>query len=416
MSDNHPIEPAARPGRWLVVSFIFLATVINYLDRQTLSVAAPIIRRDLGFGDLEYSRIVGLFLLSYTIMNGVSGPLIDRLGTRKGYALCMLWWSGASVLHAFARSAFSLGACRFLLGMGEAGNWPAAVKVVSEWFPKRERALASGLFNSGAAIGAVLAPPLIAWIVLRFNWPAAFLVIGCSGFVWLAIWWHTYYTPAETAAEVNRPPASPYKLFREPFVWSLTTAKVFFDPAWYFYIFWFPQYLSSVRHFDLKQIGLYSWIPFLTADIGNLAGGAFSAAMMRRGMSVFCTRRLAFILFCALMTSAIPAVLVSDARWSIAFVSLATFGYTGALANMLALPADAYPKNVLGSIWGLASMGAGFGGMLFTLMTGVVVAHFSYTPVFFAFGLFPLVSVAILVLVTTKHLNSEKGPTGRLTA
>ena len=154
--------------RWLMIALAFLATVINYLDRQTLSVAAPLLRKEMNFGDIEYSRIVGAFMLAYTIMNGISGPLIDRLGTRWGYALCMFWWSGASVAHAFARSALSLGVCRFLLGMGEAGNWPAAVKVVGEWFPARERALASGIFNSGAAVGAVAAPPLIAWLILRW--------------------------------------------------------------------------------------------------------------------------------------------------------------------------------------------------------------------------------------------------------
>lgn len=401
------VELPVRRIRWLVVAFIFLATVINYLDRQTLSVIAPVIRHDLGFGDLEYSRIVGVFLLAYTIMNGISGPMIDRMGTRKGYALCMLWWSGASVLHAFARSAFSLGAFRFLLGMGEAGNWPAAVKVVSEWFPEEERAFACGIFNSGGAIGAVLAPPLIAWIVLRFRWSAAFVVIGFSGFIWLAIWWRFYRTPGSGSSALNPPPTSPFKLIREPFVWSLTIAKIFFDPAWYFYVFWFPQYLSSTRHFDLEKIGRYAWIPFFTAGIGNLAGGAFSAALMRRGRSVLQARRLSLVLFCAFMTSAIPAVLASDTRWAIALVSLATFGYTGALANMLALPGDAYPHNVLGSIWGLASMGAGFGGMLFTLITGMIVARFSYTPVFFLFGLCPLVCAAILVLVTLRHLEPK---------
>jgi ACS family hexuronate transporter-like MFS transporter len=268
------------------------------------------------------------------------------------------------------------------------------------------------LFNSGAAIGAILAPPLIAWILLRSNWPAAFLVIGCSGLLWLAVWWWFYRTPASVAVEASGPPLSPNKLFREPFMWSLTAAKAFFDPAWYFYIFWFPQYLSSIRNFDLQNVGLYAWIPFLTAGIGNLAGGAFSAALLRHGVSVMWTRRCAFIFFCALMTTAIPAVLVSEARWAIGLVSTATFGYTGALANMLALPADAYPKDVLGSIWGLASMGAGLGGMLFTLLTGIVVARFSYTPVFFTFGLCPLVSAGILVCITTKHLESRKGLEG----
>ncbi|MBI4877436.1 MAG: MFS transporter [Acidobacteria bacterium] len=383
-----------------MILLAFLATVINYLDRQTLSVTAPLLRQELHFGDIEYSRIVSAFMLAYTIMNGISGPVIDRLGTRWGYALCMLWWSAAGAAHAFARSAFSLGVFRFLLGMGEAGNWPAAVKVVSEWFPTRERALASGIFNSGAAIGALAAPPLIAWMVLRFGWQASFLLVGLSGFLWVVVWLRVYRTPPEAAKETSVAPPPAWQILRQRFVWSLTLAKSFFDPAWYFYIFWFPQFLSSVHHFDLAQIGMYAWIPFLAADAGNLAGGAFSALLMRRGLSTLAARKASFVLFSGLMTAAIPAVATADARLAIVFVSFATFGYTGCSANMLAFPADFYPKNVLASIWGLASMGSGFGGMLFSLITGWVVARFSYQPVFFGFAVTPLICAAILIFVT----------------
>ena len=389
-----------RRTRWLFIGLAFLATVINYLDRQTLSVSAPVLRHELHFGDIEYSRIVFAFMLAYTIMNGVSGPLIDRLGTRRGYALCMFWWSGASVLHAFARSPLSLGVYRFLLGMGEAGNWPAAVKVVSEWFPARERALASGIFNSGSSIGAIIAPPLVAWIVLRLGWQAAFGIVGLTGFLWLTVWLLVYRTPPEAVAETRAPAPAVWPLFSQRFVWSLTLAKVFFDPVWYFYIFWFPQYLSSARGFDLARIGLYGWIPFVTAAAGNLVGGAFSALLLRRGFSLAAARRISLVVFPALMTAAIPAVLAADVRVSVALVSVATFGYTASAANMLALPADHFPKNALASIWGLASMGSGFGGMLFSLATGWVIAHFSYTPAFIGFGLLPLVASSILVLVT----------------
>ena len=399
---QNALETSPPRIRWFVIGMAFCATVINYLDRQTLSVAAPLLRQELHFGDIEYSRIVFAFMLAYTVMNGISGPVIDRLGTRWGYALCMLWWSAAGVLHGFARSPLALGVCRFLLGMGEAGNWPAAVKVVSEWFPRRERALASGIFNSGSAIGAVIAPPLVAWLVLRFGWQPAFWLVGATGFMWVAVWLLTYHTPKEALAEAKAPAPPVLPLFRQRFVWSLTLAKVFFDPVWYFYIFWFPQYLSSARGFDLARIGLYAWIPFVTADIGNLAGGAFSGMLLRRGVPVPAVRQIVFVLFPLLMASAIPAVLVSDARASVAWVSVATFGYTACSANLLALPADFYPKNALASIWGLASMGSGFGGMLFSLMTGLAVARFSYTPVFIGFGLLPLVTSAILLLVTCR--------------
>src|SRR5271156_4568654 len=179
-----------------MISLAFWATLINYLDRQSLSVAAPVLREQFHMSNVAYSRVVFGFLLSYTIMNGVSGPLIDRLGTRLGYALCIAWWSAASILHAFARGAVSLGVFRFLLGAGEAGNWPAAVKVVAEWVPEEERALACGIFNSGSAAGAILAPPLVAWIILTWGWPSAFATVGCVGFVWLLFWWPVYRTPA----------------------------------------------------------------------------------------------------------------------------------------------------------------------------------------------------------------------------
>jgi ACS family hexuronate transporter-like MFS transporter len=329
-------------------------------------------------------------------MNGISGAVIDRLGTRLGYALSMAWWSAAAVLHALVRGAVSLGAARFLLGMGEAGNWPGGVKVVAEWFPERERALASGIFNSGSAVGAILAPPVVAYILLAFGWPAAFVAVGLLGFLWLTLWWPLYRTPEDVQAEEAAPPVPMRQLLRSRFVRSLTISKIFLDPVWYFYTFWFPEYLKNARHFDMVAIGKYSWIPFLVAGVGNYAGGWLSGYLLRRGWPVTATRKTGVTFFAALMTAAIPAVLVGHAWVSIALVSVAMLGYTGALANMLSMPADVYPRNAVASIWGLASMGSGFGGMVFTLITGWTVDHFSYTPVFFGFGLLPLVCAAIL--------------------
>jgi ACS family hexuronate transporter-like MFS transporter len=325
--------------------------------------------------------------------------LIDRLGTRVGYAVCIAWWSAAAVMHALTRGAFSLGAYRFLLGIGEAGNWPAAIKVVAEWFPESERALACGLFNSGSSFGAILAPPIVAYIVLNYGWRYSFITIGVLGFVWLAAWLPVYRKPdrpPDAIAIPEAPPPSAWRLLRHPFVWSFIVAKVFFDPAWYFYVFWFPTYLKSVRHFDMAAIGKYAWLPFFVAGIGNLFGGALSGVLIRRGISVTIARKSAMTFFVALMLAAIPAVLAPSAAMSIVFVSIAMTGYTGSLANMLAMPADVFPGNAVGSIWGLASMGAGFGGMLFAAITGWVVDHYSYTPVFFGFGLMPLVCAAIV--------------------
>jgi ACS family hexuronate transporter-like MFS transporter len=377
-----------------MISLVFSATVINYLDRQTLSVAAPVLIEQFHMSNVAYSRIVFAFMLAYTIMNAVSGPLIDRLGTKAGYALCMAWWSASSVLHAFATGPVSLGVYRFLLGMGEAGNWPAGIKVVAEWFPERERALASGVFNSGSSVGAILAPPVVAFILLRLGWPSAFVFIGLLGFVWLVFWWKLYRTPGP-AAITERPPSA-WRLFRMRFVWSFTLSKVFMDPAWYFYIFWFPEYLKHTRHFDMASIGAYAWIPFALAGIGNLLGGVLGSWLLRRGLPVVVARKTALTICAVLMTAAIPAVLVNSPWISIAFVSVAMAGYTGGLANMLALPADVFPGNAVASVFGLASMGAGFGGMIFALLTGWVVDHFSFTPVFIGFGLIPLISAGIL--------------------
>ena len=382
--------------RWVMIGLAFLATVINYLDRQALSVAAPVIIEQFHLSNVAYSRIIFAFMLAYTVMNGVSGPMVDRLGTKLGYAVCIAWWSMAAMLHSLARGAVSFGAFRFLLGMGEAGNWPAGVKVVAEWFSPKERALASGIFNSGSSIGAIVAPPLVAWIILKSGWQSAFLMVGGAGLVWLLIWLLVYRAPANAQTAIARQPVPVWNLLRTRWVRQFTVSKIFSDPAWYFYIFWFPQYLKSARGFDIAAVGKFAWIPFFTAGAGNLMGGACAAGLLSRGVSVSWARKISVMLFALLMTSAIPAVLVSNVFVSIALISTATLGYTGALANMLAMPADRFPGNTVGSIWGIASMGAGFGGMVFSLVTGWIVDHYSYVPVFVGFGILPLIAAAII--------------------
>src|SRR5450432_3392142 len=320
------MNPTASPLRWRMISLAFWATAINYLDRQTLSVAAPALREQFHMSNVDYSRVVFAFLLAYTIMNGVSGPLIDWLGTRLGYGLCVAWWSVAAMLHAFARGALSLGAFRFLLGMGEAGNWPGAVKVVAEWFPENERAFAAGLFNSGSAVGAILAPPIVAFLLLRFGWQSAFVFTGIAGLVWLVFWSRMYRAPAADEGEADVPPVPVMALVRTRFVPAFTISKIFLDPVWYFYIFWFPEYLKNARHFDMAAIGFYAWIPFLVAGSGNILGGMVSGALVKRGMVVSNARKTSVTLFALLMLAAIPAVLAPSAALSIAFVSVAMTG------------------------------------------------------------------------------------------
>ncbi|MBZ5564107.1 MAG: MFS transporter [Acidobacteriia bacterium] len=385
--------------RWLMISLVFLATAINYLDRQTLSVVAPVLIDQFHMSNTAYSRVIFAFMLAYTVMNAVSGPLIDRLGTRAGYALTAAWWSVAAGLHALAQGPWTLGLYRFLLGMGEAGNWPAGVKVVAEWFPARERALASGIFNSGSSFGAIVAPPLVVWIVLKTGWREAFIMVGTVGLIWVLIWSLIYHVPHEAENEERSTVVPARQLLRTRFVWSFTLAKAFLDPVWYFYIFWFPAYLKQARHFDMASIGMYAWIPFMVAGVGNLLGGWLAGALLRRNIPLTVARKSAVTLFALLMLCAIPAVLTPSASISIGLVSVAMLGYTGVTANMLAFPADVFPKSVVATIWGLAGVGSGFGGMLFALVTGWLVDRYSYLPVFIGFGSLPIVALAIVWFV-----------------
>lgn len=382
--------------KWWMLSFAFFATVINYLSRQTLSVMAPVLLQQFRISATSYSHIVFAFMLAYTFMNGVSGRLLDRLGTRIGYGLTIAFWSGAEILHSLSAGALSLGIFQFLLGVGEAGNYPAGVKLITEWFPPEERSHASGIFNSGASIGAILAPPLLALIVLASGWRTAFVVIGLLGFVWLAVWLAIYREPGATTTKDQTDRLPLRVLLRSRFLWQFTLSKVFSDPVWYFYIFWFPQYLRVAHSFSLRKIGETAWIPFFTATIGNLAGGAVFTGLSRAGAGPVTARRLAILIFSALMVPAIFVGAISSATGCIALISTATFGYCGALANLLAVPGDVFPKGAVASIWGFASMGSGIGGMIFSLVTGWLVDHYSFRPVFILFGVIPLVAASLV--------------------
>jgi ACS family hexuronate transporter-like MFS transporter len=393
--------------KWWMLSFAFLATVINYLDRQTLSVMAPVLLQKFHISATSYSQIIFAFMLAYTLMNGASGRLLDRLGTKTGYALTIAFWSGAELLHALTAGALSLGVFRFLLGVGEAGNYPAGVKLIAEWFPVEERSHASGIFNSGASIGAILAPPLLAWIVLASGWRTAFIVVGLLGFLWLALWLAIYREPQTAIARDHSERLPLRTLLRSRFLWQFTLSKVFSDPVWYFYTFWFPQYLKVAHSFSLREIGATAWIPFFTATIGNLAGGAAFTAIMRTGAKTATARRIAILIFSALMVCAIFVGETSSAAICITLISVATFGYSGALANLLAVPGDVFPKGAVASIWGFASMGSGLGGMIFSLLTGWLVDHYSFRPVFVIFALIPLIAAWLVWTLPRRAESSD---------
>jgi len=340
--------------RSLVIALLFFATVINYVDRQTLSVLAPVLRDRFHMSNSDYSHVVTVFLLAYMIMQSGSGRILDRLGTRRGMSLTIAWWSAAAMLHAAAGSVFSFGACRFLLGLGEAGNWPGGVKAVSEWFPPNQRAFGIGFFNAGSTVGAMLSPPLIAWLALRFGWQSAFLATGVLGFVWLAFWLALYRAPRVPFGDAgDGAPVRWLALFRYRPVWGLVLARTLADPVWWFYVFWLPEYLKRERNFSLAMIGYFASIPFLAAGIGNLTGGAMSGWLVRRGRAVLWSRKAVMAVSALLMASGIPAVLVGDARASLALISVATFAYSAWAANVLTLPADLFPPRVVASVSGV---------------------------------------------------------------
>jgi len=409
--------PQIRHLRWWLAGLLLAATVINYLDRQTLSVLAPLLRDLFQMSNTEYSRIVFAFLLAYTFMQSGSGRILDWLGTRRGFSLTILWWSVAAMLHAAANSALHFGLCRFLLGLGEAGNWPGGVKAVSEWFPARERAFAIGLFNSGSCLGAVVAPPLVSWIALTWSWRAAFLLTGALGFLWLAAWLvlyrpareHPWLTPQERAhvfsdARAEAAPARPVRwveLFRYRQAWGLVLARMLADPVWWFYVFWLPEYLRRERNFSLAMIGYFAWIPFLTADVGNFIGGGMSSWLVKRGWPVLRARKVVMFASAAVMIAGLPAVLTASPALALGLISLATLAYSSWAANVLTLPADLFSGNIVASVSGLSGTGAGLGGMTFMLVVGVVVDRFSYVPVFSAAALMPLAAATIILLGIT---------------
>ena len=400
--------------RWTIVALLFAATAISYVDRQVLTVLAPSLRDELGISNTAYASILTAFLLAYTFMQPVTGWLIDRIGTRFGFALIMGWWSAAAVLHAFGTSVASFAACRFLLGMGEAGSWSACVKAVSEWFPRRERGLATGLWSAGVSAGLVVSVPIVAWISLTLGWQWAFILTGVTGFVWLAAWLWLYRLPREhpavTPAELRHITEDatvkdesvrvPYfSLLRSRNVWAVVASRFLADPWVWFYYFWIPEYLTRSAGFSPADIGKYAWIPFLAQGVGIVLGGALSDVLLRRGMRAVHARLSIMLTGMLLMTPGILAAFDLDIVVIFAGISAAMFGFGLWAPNMMSLCADAFPRNAVGSVVGLSGMGAGVGGMLFTMLIGWTLDRHGYPPVFIAAGAIPLLAFVVLFLL-----------------
>jgi ACS family hexuronate transporter-like MFS transporter len=391
------------PMRWAIAALLFAATTINYVDRQTLSVAAPYIRGDLPITNEGYGYAVGSFLAAYTIMHLVSGVIVDVAGTRIGFALAVGWWSIANMLHAAARDVWSLCAFRFLLGAGEAGGYPAAIKCVGEWFRPSERALVTGLFNTGAAFGAIVAAPLVAWLVLGAGWRAAFIFTGGAGLLWV-FGWLLFYKRCPGSDGIRPLPGARMDLRRlialRP-IRGLALARFLSDPVWYFYLFWLPSYLKDVCHFSLAEVGYFAWIPFLTADLGSLAGGAASSWLIRRGYPLFRARHIAMLASALLMPAALFVARAEHPATAVAWISLATFGHQSWSSNSMTLPADLLSSENVASAYGLTGGAGSLGASLISFGLGHVITRLSYGPVFAVAGLLhPL--AALIVILTVK--------------
>ncbi len=406
------------PLRWLMIGLVFLATLINFIDRLTISVLAPVITESLKLTNVQYASITTWFLFAYSLSHALSGRLYDIIGNRKGFTFSVTIWSIAAMLHATARGLFSLSVFRFLLGIGEAGNWPGAAKVVGEWFPARERAFAMSIFNSGAALGSVIAPPLIIGLQLRYGWEATFLVTGSLGFIWLALWL-TFYSPPHLHPKVTRAELEmleadriasgdngvklSYKRllgFRK--TWAIIFARLLTDPAWWLYISWLPLYLARVHGFDLKQIALFAWVPYVAADAGSLLGGYTSGFLMARGWSLDRARKTVIVISSLMMGCGYFAARASDATTALAWIAVVLFGFQAWVNNVQVLPADFFAACNTGTVAGMGGLAAGIGAIVFTMTTGWVVDHFSYTPILIAAAILPLLGTAILLTLGGK--------------
>ena len=424
-------QPAVRPGhvRWVICALLFFAATINYVDRQVIGILKPTLQAQFGWSEIDYADIIFAFQLAYAGGFLIAGRMMDRIGARLGFAIAIVLWSVAAIAHAeatvFGPAAAALLAllgltysasvagfmiARFALGLGEAGNFPAAIKVTAEWFPKRERALATGIFNSGTNVGALVTPLVVPWITLSFGWYWAFIATGALGFIWLAFWLPLYRRPDEHprlgAAElalIRSDPPDPAahvpwsKLLGYRQTWAFMIGKFLTDPIWWLYLFWIPDFLNRNHGIDLKTIGPPLVAIYLVADVGSIGGGWLSSMLLKRGWTPNVGRKVA-MLVCAL--AVVPMIFASGARdlWvAVALVSIAAAAHQGWSANLFTTASDMFPRKAVGSVVGLGGMAGAVGGMLIAKLTGYILqATGSYLPVFFIAAFAYLVALAII--------------------
>jgi MFS transporter, ACS family, hexuronate transporter len=404
----------ARPTsiRWTICAMLFVATSINYMDRQVIALLKPTLQQSIGLTELNYGYIVDAFQIAYAAgLLGV-GRLIDRLGTRVGYMLVMAVWSLSAMGHALATSAIEFGVARFCLGWGESGNFPAAIKTVAEWFPPEERSLATGIFNSGANIGAILAPAFVPWVTLRYGWHAAFLSTGLFGLPWI-VWWFLRYHPPQAPPQVgggklrhapsttdSAPTISWPRLLSFRQTWGFSLAKFLTDPIWWFYLYWLPSYFSSKFNLSLSHLGLPLIIIYNVSAVGSIGGGWLPAPFRRMGLSPS-HARLAAMLFCGAVVVPIYTAAGLKTEWAaIALLSLAAGAHQGFSANLFTTASDMFPRSAVGTVVGIGGMAGALGGAVFAFFAGhVLELTHSYRILFAIAACAYLVAVLILYLL-----------------
>lgn len=429
---------AARAGgryRWVMCALLFFAATINYIDRQVIGILKPTLQAQYGWTEIDYSDIVFAFQLAYAIGLVIAGRVMDRLGAKVGFAIAIVVWSLAAMAHAeadlfgpwaarllaFGGLTFSVSVAgfmlaRFALGLGEAGNFPASIKVVAEWFPKRERAFATGIFNSGTNIGAVLTPMLVPWITLTWGWYWAFVVTGAIGFLWLICWWALYASPerhprvsaTELAYIRSDPPESTARvpwgaLVTHRQTWAFALGKFLTDPIWWLYLFWVPDFLNRNHGIDLRTVGPPLIAIYLIADVGSIAGGWLSSALIKKGWSVNAGRKTA-MLVCAL--AVLPMLFASGAKelWvAVGLIGLATAAHQGWSANLFTMTSDMFPRQAVGSVVGFGGMAGAIGGMLIAKLTGYILdATGSYVPVFVMASFAYVIALGVIHLLVPR--------------
>jgi ACS family hexuronate transporter-like MFS transporter len=426
-SVDHLAEtPAAAPGgaagpsdappspaggyRWVICALLFLATTINYVDRGVLGVLAPDLQKTIGWTDTQYGDINAAFSCAYAIGFLVAGRWIDRVGTRLGYAATLIAWSLAAAGHALARSAFGFGVARFLLGLGEAGNFPAAIKTTAEWFPRRERALATGIFDAGSNVGAVLAPLIVPALALASGWQSAFIVTGLLGLIWVALWLPLYDRPEKLAqvspeelAWIQSDPPDPggeipwVRLLPHRQTWAIAAGKFLTDPIWWFYLFWSAKFFADRFGANLKQIGLPLITIYLMADVGSIAGGWLSSWLLARGWTVNAARKTALIV-CALCVIPVSFAPVVSQMWvAVLLIGLAAAAHQGFSANIFTMAPDMFPRRAVGSVIGIAGMSGAVGGILMQAASGRIKEQTgSYLVMFVVAGSVYVLSVLVI--------------------